>query len=182
MPVISARMPVNAVMKGEFDMRSFPKTTLFRKLILLLLAFVLLASMLAGCQSESSYEPLTEEKVKEIRTAWETATNPPFGNRDYHYLLDFSSPENYYGTHGDCIALFYGFRDVDADGSTYIPVAGQYIHSEFASKIYIYRKGEFKEIIIAYEDGWLTKEQVASIAEHHKSTSNYCECYENREE
>lgn len=181
MPVISVRMPLNAVMKGEFDMRRFQKSMLFRKLILLLLALGLLASMLAGCQTESSYEPLTEEKIKEIRTAWETATNPPFGSRDYHYRLDFTSPDHYYGTHGDCIALFYGSRDADAEMLYDILVADSCFHSSLnAPMLYIYRDGEFKLITVAYEDGWLTKEQVASMAEHHKTTNNYCNCRDDK--
>ena len=150
-----------------------------RKLILLLVIIAAITSAFAACQTvpESSYEPLTEDKIKEIRTAWDTAVDPPLGNRDYHYLLDFASPDNYYGTHGDCIALFYGYRDTDAEMLYDILVADSCFHSWLnAPMLYIYREGEFKLITEAYEDGWLTKEQVESMAEHHKTTTNYCNC------
>lgn len=147
-----------------------------KKLILLLLTFALLIPLLAGCQSKptSSYEPLSDKKIEEIRTAWETALEPPLGNRDYHYLIDFASPDNYYGTHGDCVALYYQLTsDLFGPEPSAFEVAGHVFYNRNNPRLYIYRNGEFKSIAQAYEDGWLTEEQIASIAAHHNTTSNY---------
>ena len=149
--------------------------------VLILLAMTI--SLFTGCQTEqtpqepsgeSSYEPLSEEKIQEIRAAWEAAAEPPLGHRDYHYLIDFASPDNYYGTHGDCIALYY-LRTSELLGPEphSFEVAGHIFYNRDNSRLYIYRNGEFKSIVHAYEDGWLTEAQVASIAAHHNTTYNY---------
>ena len=151
------------------------KPILIRKLILLLSVLAVLIPMLTGCQSAptSSYEPLSDEKIVEIRAAWDAAPEPPLGHRDYHYLIDFASPNNYYGTHGDCIVMFHEFSPIDVGLTGCIRVADLEIRSSTPARLIVYRNGEFSYIEKAYASGWLTKEQIESIVEHHNTTYNY---------
>ncbi len=149
------------------------------RLLLLLLVLALLIPMLAACQPRQtasdkvSHEPLSEETIKEIRTAWEA--DPPIGTRDFHYAFDYASPENYYGTYGDCIALFYGYDpNADAESFPCLKVADSYFCYNAEFKIVVYREGEFAHLPQAYQDGWLTEEQVEFMAEHHRSVNYAC--------
>lgn len=164
-PVISVRMPLNAVVKGEFDMRRFQKTMLFRKLILLLLALVL-----AGCQSlpASSYEPLSEEKITEIKTVWERSSLN--SSKGHPCWWDLTSNKQYYGTHGDCVAIFV---EALTNAEEILDVAGVKIWNGNGFRILVYRNGEFAKLEDAYQKGWLAKENIESIAEHHKNQLSY---------
>ena len=94
------------------------------------------------------------------------------GNRDYHYLFDYASPENYYGTYGDCIALYYMWPEADVCITGTILAGDLLFHSPLPANLIIYRNGEFAEIRDAYAKGWLTYEQIVSMQEYHKTTSN----------
>ena len=145
-----------------------------RKLILLSLALVVLFPVLSGCQSstppsqESSYAPLSDEKITEIKKAWEAN---PLDNcsKDRHYLWDLRSEEYYYGTHGDCIVIFDMAKDYDLCASGTLRIADVRLNSQYRALVVVYRNGEFMHIIDAYNNGWLTIEQIHSIAEYHGS-------------
>lgn len=72
----------------------------------------------------------------------------------------------YYGTYGDCVVIF-------------MPGIMQVIHSvtvadeEFTYSVYftlqVYYNGEFMYLDQAYEQGLISKEQVALIAEYHRN-------------
>ncbi len=80
----------------------------------------------------------------------------------------------YYGTYGDCIAVFE---------STWLCVLSgkQVADSEFSHSssfvIWIYHDGEFCTIEEAWEQDLLTKEQVALMAEYHKKAEEYIREY-----
>ena len=89
-------------------------------------------------------------------------------SRDEHYRWDLTSADCYYGTHGDCIVIFETFETIFQEGGN-VPVPAlniRFISPDYA-RIFVYRNGEFIYIWQAYENGWLTKEQIMSIAEHH---------------
>lgn len=158
-------------------MKNRKLTKSIRKLILLLLALVVLFPVLSGCQSstppsqEASYAPLSDAKITEIKKAWEA--NPPGNwNQDKHNDWDLTSKECYYGTYGDCVVIFDIAKDSDLCMAGTILVADLLIHSPLPANIFVYRSGEFAEIQDAYRDGWLTKEQIQSMQEYHKTTSN----------
>ena len=147
------------------------KPILIRKLILLLSVLTLLIPMLAGCQSaqtpshESSYEPLSAEKIKEINAAWETS--PIKGYEGSRVWWDLTSDMNYYGTHGECVViqsiLLYG-GDTGFGESTE-EIAGIKTTSKHLYYFIVYHNGEFVWLREAYEQEWMTKDNLLSIYE-----------------
>ena len=145
-----------------------------RKFVLFLLAGLLLIPILAACQSQQtadptlSHEPLSEEKIKEIKSAWMTN---PFDNwtEDQFYRWDLTSGDCYYGTVGDCIIIFDTLKDSVIQITGNIQIAGISLTSPLPAVIFVFRHGEFAYITTAYENGWLTKEQIMSIAEYHST-------------
>jgi len=143
---------------------------MIRKWITLLLVIAVGISALTACQPmpDSSYEPLSAEKIAEIKAAWEIS--PINASKGRPCLWDLTSQKRYYGTHGDCVAIF-------SEGLTtaieILDVAGVKIWNGNRFHIYIYRDGEFAELADAYEKGWIEKKHVESIAEHHKEQLPY---------
>ena len=140
------------------------------RLILLLLVIAVMTSVFAACQPmpDSSYEPLSEEKITEIKTAWEES--PINTSKGHPCWWDLTSEKQYYGTHGDCVAIF---AEAMTTATKVLDVAGVKIWNGNRFHIYIYRNGEFAELEDAYEKGWIEKKHVESIAEHHKNQLSY---------
>ena len=81
-----------------------------------------------------------------------------------------TSEKQYYGTHGDCIAIF---NEGMTTAIEILDVAGVKIWNGNGFNIYIYRNGEFAKLEDAYQKGWIEKKHVESIAEHHKNQCSY---------
>ena len=108
---------------------------------------------------DSSYDAIPRELRKEMLANWPAER---FGKR----FLDGSSTI-YYGTHGDCVAFFFG-------GSIHLSMHWEFhvARSDFwyphSFTIIVYHDGEFVEIDEAYQRGWLNRWQIRSIAQYHR--------------
>ncbi|MBE6916763.1 MAG: hypothetical protein E7470_02490 [Ruminococcaceae bacterium] len=125
---------------------------------------LVLVIVFAGCNTkhsnESSFEPLTSEQIQEIREDWRTLGLGTLS------LSALTSDKVYYGTHGDCVAIFYEPDDFILMKKT-LEVAGVTIEIATECEIYIYRNGAFLKLEDAYREEWLSKENVEAIAQHH---------------
>lgn len=109
--------------------------------------------------SSSSYGPIPMELRMALIADWPAEQ---FGG----HLWGHESTE-YYGTHKDCVAFFYQ-QDYSYPYQHHsIEVAGSYFSYENDAQIYVYRDGEFLKLDEAYEQGWLNKRQIRSIAQYH---------------
>ena len=108
----------------------------------------------------SSYAPLSQEIRAELEQAWEKSGGDPLIWEDSE-----TNGIRYYGTHGDCIVLFapghlQGFRTEN--------ILGYEFEHGCSFTLYAYKDGQFLTLENAYENQWLSQEQIASIAEHHR--------------
>lgn len=114
-------------------------------------------------------EPLTEEKKREIKTAF---YNSDGMNGEFEWYEDESLTGlnplmrvRYYGEYNGCIVLYRGDMFPEFE---YITVAGERMEYERGSKIWVYKDGEFLSLSDAYERGLLTELDVSTIAEYHR--------------
>ncbi len=104
-------------------------------------------------------EPLTDEKRKEIESAWLADNGEEL---EWSYLYGVL----YYGTYGDCIVM------LDASGAcltaeSELIVASSRFKFTTSFGIAVYHDGKFIGLKKAYESGLLSAEQIAVISECH---------------
>ena len=109
--------------------------------------------------TSSSYGPIPMELRMALIADWPAEQ---FGG----HLWGHESME-YYGTHKDCVVFFYQEDYSWPYQHHSIDIAGSHFSFENDARIYVYRAGEFLELDEAYEQGWLNKRQIRSIAQYH---------------
>ena len=73
-----------------------------------------------------------------------------------------------YGTYDGCVpAMFSGF--VVTQAHRQVEIAGSVIRYGDSNSIYVWKDGDFVLIEDAYAQGWLTAEQIATIADIHNN-------------
>ena len=128
------------------------------------LTLFLLITLFGGCQSnpvqepKSSFEPLNPPQIAQIDEAWQKS------DMGKYPCPDLSSEDVYYGTHGDCVAIFYPGQ-LTAERT--LEVAGVEITYGYFFNIYVYHSGTLCKLEEAYQNGLLTKENIEFIAKHH---------------
>ena len=100
---------------------------------------------------------LDKEVEKEIEQDFE---------RQYGYALQY---DKYYGTYGDCVVIFV---EGDAAVIKKITVADSVFEYNYAWEIYVWKNGEFATIEKAYSMGWLSLDDIHTIAYKHAQNAN----------
>ena len=111
------------------------------------------------------------KKIEEVEKAWETS--PIEGFEGSRFYWDLTSEVDYYGTHGDCVVMqtitLYG-GDTGWHSST-SEIAGIKTFSRHLYYFVVYHDGAFFWLQDAYDQGWLTKDNLLSI--HKRFESKY---------
>ena len=75
----------------------------------------------------------------------------------------------YYGTHKDCVVFSYR-KFTYPYVNHRLQVAGHEFAYSHYFEIIVYRGGEYIQLEEAYQRGWLSERQIASIAQYHKES------------
>ena len=115
---------------------------------------------------------------KKVEQKLQEAARKKWG-REFSWMhLDENGEMNYgsryYGTYGDCIAVFESTMLCWVETKTIADSA--FTHSS-SFVIWIYHAGELHTIEAAWEQGLLTKKQVALMAEYHENAVAYLREY-----
>lgn len=100
--------------------------------------------------------PLTLEKKRELEAA--------YPQNDPHVYLGL---ESYYGTYGRCVAVMRS--GMAGEAITEQTIAGQYFWYPSTNTISIFRDGQWYSLPHAYDNGWLTAEDVRDINIYYKT-------------
>lgn len=104
--------------------------------------------------------PFSADKQQEISDAW-------IDKYGKWYILNWDVYTRYYGTYGDSV-VFFNNGDIAASVLSEIRVAESVFKHGSGFSLNVYRDGEIYNLEDAYENGILTKEQIAEIAEYHR--------------
>lgn len=135
-----------------------------KKVFGMILCLVLFMSIPAGCaQEQGAKMSLTKTQIKQLQDAWYAQEGVELRwneEEDRFYGL------RYYGTyHGYAV-----FLDLDAQVGGYsVNLAGEELSAEHVFEIYTYRDGELCPLYFAYEQGYLTAEDISAIAKIHRA-------------
>lgn len=121
----------------------------------------------------------TDELVAEISAAYEQKTGHTWKYRyeEYHHGDDpVQAITNYYGTYGDCAVLYDEGDIIDVRDI----MVGEY-RFQAGSPLFIdvYRNGEIGTLQEAYDNGWITNEQLREIWVYHYLTRGIVGIQEN---
>ena len=140
------------------------------KRVFMFLIITIFLSCFAGCNvfynPNTLYrETLSDELKAEIKKdiLWQ------FDHLIYWDGITGQSNDPYYGTINDCIIVRALHTNEASDGVTsgHIEIAGYDFKTPKPIGLYAYRDGEVCELKDAYENGWLTKEQIEKIYKKH---------------
>ena len=155
-----------------------------KRLSALLILFIMVLSLIAGCQSQGPgttqpsepldpntlYEEVLTEEVKtkikdKIVLKYDTVIS-------WHiYDMAYEQPAYeypYYGTINGCVIFRQTLAGMnDAPRRTLLEVADYTFEWSKAYDFYVYRNEEVLNLKEAYEAGWLTKEQIGVLHEKH---------------
>lgn len=91
------------------------------------------------------------------------------------YGWSMSKVENYtsyYGIYGDCVVVFCNHLHTASDVTHVAMIVGNYVFQYGQNfEIYVYRSGELVALKHAYQEGWLTDEQLSDIWLYHTKTN-----------
>ena len=109
-------------------------------------------------------------RMLKIIADWDIVMPPPDGllqqiENDFAERGDRYPVKSYYGIFNDCVPIMFMMPEMGV--YTIETVAGVDFHYGGSNKIRIWKDGEFFYIKEAYEQGILTKDQVAELADIH---------------
>ena len=153
-----------------------------RKLLALLILPIMLMSLLVGCQTFRNPNVLYEDELsEELKT---TIKNKVVLKYDTSVQWGFTgSGKAYYGTINNCIVFQTSYPNAMWPAIVYNvqhEIAGYSFRGAYPDfNLGVYRDGEVCFLDEAYENGWLTKEQIGKIYEKHQIIyETYLKAYE----
>lgn len=152
-----------------------------KRLLILTVLLTILLTIFAGCQTlrdpNMIYEDILSEELKQDIYHELLMQQDVLVNLDY---IDHYSGGAYYGTINDCVII----REIQYNwfGTTIgrFEVAGYTFEYGDTFYLYVYRDGEVCQLKEAYENGWLTKEQIEVI--HAKHNQRYAKELKQKED
>lgn len=141
------------------------------RLTAIILFCILLLGALVGCgANEDKYpkfalnaEPgsLTNDAIIELNDYYKSLN----GGKDY-FTVEGLYPTRHYGTYNGCVVLF---NPAIAGAITTKVYADEIFKFNTSFAITVFKDGIFADFEEAIENGWITKDEVVTIAEHHDS-------------
>ena len=115
-------------------------------------------------KSDLQLDEATKQQIKKDYVLFQKQHNPD--NALYQNLtVDSVIIDSYHGTYNGCIALFIREKgQVFADIQIEETIAGYPFKYGSSYIMSVYKDGEFADVADAYEQGWLTKEDIKAIA------------------
>lgn len=135
-----------------------------KKAILMIVLLGIISVLLAGCHATQKSnilydDPLSEEIKQNISYALLMQCD---------VKMTWNESDLYYGTINNCIVFRFG-PEACLDVLSHTEIAGYRFNWFYTPlRFYAYRDGEVCELSEAYEQGWLTKEQIGKIHEKHE--------------
>ena len=74
--------------------------------------------------------------------------------------------DRYYGTYGECVVIFI---EGQLAAITELVIGEQTITHGSSFTIYAYQNGEVRSLLDAYNDGWLSDEEISLIRQYHNA-------------
>lgn len=136
-----------------------------KKMIPLLLILSLLAGILSGCGSSGVSGSLRQE----IQDAYRSTFLSPAEAREYEFAnedADTVAGMQYYGTYNGYAVLMNAGMLAIVSSAQIGPYIFQWGSGDL--KLYAYKDGEFHDLKDVYEAGYLTDEEIGTVAAAHK--------------
>ena len=139
-------------------MKKFRNIAIAVLVVLLVVGALLIDSF--PIPSSSAYDRMPLELKGEMLSNWPADR---FGGKRWG-----SEAIVYYGTHKDCVAFLYRKFSWPSVSHRFEVAGYEFAYAHYF-EIIVYRDGEYIDLSEAYQRGWLSQQQIKSIAHYHQT-------------